>query len=146
LLVNKPLQIIGLASLIVVLVGCGPWHTDAGPTTAAPATPYVTVGSPDDISPSAAATPVGSAPTSSMAGATPVPEATPLIVRTAEDVTRISPAEAWQLLESSWALLIDTRSAEEYRTGHAADAISLPEAEAVRRYAELPTDRTLIFY
>lgn len=143
---NKPLQTIGLASLIVVLVGCGPSRTDAGSTTPAPTTPYVTVGSPDDTSLPPAAPPVGSPPATSTGGTTPVPAATPVIVRTAADVPRISPAEAWQLLESGWAVLIDTRSAEEYRAGHAADAISLPEADAAWRYAELPIDRTLIFY
>lgn len=74
------------------------------------------------------------------------PSATPVVVRTGNDVQRITPAEAKALLNDGAAILYDTRSARSYRTQHAAGAISLPEADVAARFSELPTDKALIFY
>ena len=51
-------------------------------------------------------------------------------------------AEAYSLV----GILYDTRSVEEYQALHAAGAVSFPEADMAARYAELPTDRALVFY
>ncbi len=69
-----------------------------------------------------------------------------MAIRSAEDVQRITPAEARPLLDSGQAILYDTRSAESYRTQHAAGAISFPEADVAARFNELADDKALIFY
>jgi photosystem II stability/assembly factor-like uncharacterized protein len=77
------------------------------------------------------------------APSTDVPVATP-----SDDVQLqfMTTAEAYSLVESGEGILYDTRSVEEYQTLHAAGAASFPEADMAARYAELPTDRALIFY
>jgi len=68
-------------------------------------------------------------------------------VISADDVQRISPREAKALLDSGEALLYDTRSADAYRSQHAAGAVSFPEPDLPARLDELPSDgRALIFY
>jgi hypothetical protein len=74
------------------------------------------------------------------------PSATPVVVLTADDVQRITVAEAKAFLDDGVAALYDTRPVEEYRAQHAAGAISFPEADVVARYGELPADKALIFY
>jgi rhodanese-related sulfurtransferase len=74
------------------------------------------------------------------------PAPTPEAVTSADDVRRISPAEARVLVEGGGALLYDTRSAASYGSRHAAGAISFPESEAAGRVGELPADKGLIFY
>jgi hypothetical protein len=80
------------------------------------------------------------------ASGTAVPSATPVGVVAVNDVQFVTAAEAYGLVEQSMAVLYDTRSVEEYQARHASGAISFPEADAVARYGELPTDRALIFY
>jgi rhodanese-related sulfurtransferase len=77
---------------------------------------------------------------------TVAPTATPLTVLSANDVQRITVAEARALVDSGNALLYDTRSLAEYRTLHAAGALSFPDSEMTARYDELPGDTALIFY
>jgi len=72
--------------------------------------------------------------------------ATPLLALTANDVQRITPVEARALLDNRLAVLYDARSAGEYRTQHAAGAISFPEADITARHSKLPADKALIFY
>lgn len=94
-------------------------------------------------------TPTSTPPPTAVPTAVPptiAPSATPVVVRTVQDIQRLAPAEAKELLDSGMAVLYDVRSAGEYRTLHAAGAISLPEANVVARYGELPTDRSLVFY
>ena len=67
-------------------------------------------------------------------------------IRSAGDVQRIAPADAKALLDDGTALLYDTRSLDEYRSQHAAGAISFPVGSEAARFSELPTDKTLIFY
>lgn len=68
-------------------------------------------------------------------------------VTSPDEVQRISPREAKALLDSGEATLYDTRSADAYRSQHAAGAISLPEEDLASRFDELPDDgRALIFY
>jgi hypothetical protein len=67
-------------------------------------------------------------------------------VTSKDEVRRISPAEARELVEAGEAVLYDTRSAQSYADRHAAGAISLPESEVPGRLGELPNDKILIFY
>ena len=68
-------------------------------------------------------------------------------VTDADDVQRIKPKEAKALLDSGEAVLYDTRSADAYRSQHAAGALSLPEEELGARIDELPDEETaIIFY
>ncbi|MEJ2735965.1 MAG: hypothetical protein P8189_20765 [Anaerolineae bacterium] len=72
--------------------------------------------------------------------------ATPVVVHSAEDILRITPAEAKELLDSGRAVLYDVRSEGVYRARHAAGALSFPASDMVARYGELPTDKSLVFY
>jgi rhodanese-related sulfurtransferase len=65
-------------------------------------------------------------------------------VSSAEDVQRISPAEAKALLDSGEAVLYDTRSADAYQAQHAKGAVSFPEEEAAARIDQLPDDGTAV--
>ena len=77
-----------------------------------------------------------------MAGPTAIPAA----ALTADDVRRITLANAKTLLENNEAVLYDVRSADQYQAQHAAGAISLPDSDVAARLNELPTDQALIFY
>jgi hypothetical protein len=79
------------------------------------------------------------------ATSTGLPAATP-DVRSAGDVQRIAPADAKALLDDGTAVLYDTRSLDEYRSQHAAGAISFPAGSETAQFGELPTDKSLIFY
>ncbi len=70
----------------------------------------------------------------------------PVIVRSADEVQRITPTEARPLLDSGQAILYDARSADSYSTQHAAGAVSFPEADVAARFSELPDDKALVFY
>ena len=75
-----------------------------------------------------------------------VPSATPVVVLTADDLQRITAAEAKALLDEGAAVLYDVRSVDSYRARHAAGAVSFPEADAALRHDDLPTDKALVFY
>ena len=132
---NKWLQMIALAGLVVLLVGCGTVDTE-------------TVQTAQVVQVSPTFTAKGPAPTDTLplATFTVAPSATPLVVRSAADVQCITPAEAKTLLDEGQAVLYDTRSAGSYHTQHAAGAVSFPEADVSARFSELPTDQALIFY
>jgi len=68
------------------------------------------------------------------------------VVRSTDEVQRITPAEAKPLLDDGQAILYDVRSADSYRTQRAAGAISFPEADVAARFGELPDDKALVFY
>lgn len=131
-----------------------PTNTSAPPTGEATATskpPSIIEGSPADVlSPTAQEPAVASPPpltaTSTATSPPAAPSATPVAVLTANDIQRISPAEAKALLDGGTAVLYDVRSENEYRALHAADAISFPEADTIARFSELPADKSLIFY
>ncbi|MGD9049434.1 MAG: hypothetical protein PVF77_15360 [Anaerolineae bacterium] len=165
---------LALVSLVVLLVGCGtpdiqPQQPDQAlrateaPTAmadalAAAASPPTDAPSPTVETPAPTVTPSPTAeeptskstlPATAVPTAVPpttAPSATPVLVRTVQDIQRLTPAEAKELLDSGMAVLYDVRSAGEYRSQHAAGALSFPEAEMVARYGELPTDRALVFY
>jgi hypothetical protein len=62
------------------------------------------------------------------------------------DVPRVSPPEAQQKSEQGQAVLVDVRGKALYDAGHAAGAISIPEAEMAARLGELPQDKQVILY
>jgi hypothetical protein len=62
------------------------------------------------------------------------------------DVPRVLPSEAQQKLEQGQAVLVDVRGKALYDAGHAAGAISIPEAEMAARLNELPRDQEIILY
>lgn len=126
MLMKKWLWMIIFTGLIVLLAGCG--ASDAGVEQAV----RVTSAPPTE----------GQAPSNTL----PPTAATPVAALTAKDVRRITLADAKSLLDKGTAVLVDARSVRAYNSGHAAGAISLPEAEVVARLSELPADKTLIFY
>ena len=137
---NKWLQMIALAGLVILLVGCGTVDTE-------------TVQTEQVVQVSPTFTAKGPAPTDTLPPATltappptVAPSATPLVVRSAADVQPITPAEAKTLLDEGQAVLYDTRLAGSYNTQHAAGAVLFPEADVSARFSELPTDQELIFY
>jgi hypothetical protein len=170
---NRTLGIVILTSLIALLAGCGATGAETDPSqqvsqatlaatatqpsptetlpptveslpTASPVAP--TTAEPTDTSaPPPTATVEVPSPTPE-ATATPIPSETPVTVLTSQDVRRISPADAKALLDSDGAVLYDARSAGEYRTRHAAGALSLPESEVAARFGELPAGKALVFY
>ncbi len=78
-------------------------------------------------------------------GATPAAEPQ-IVVESADDIQRITAADAKALLDSGEALIYDARSAAAYLQAHAAGAISFPAGEAAVRSSELPADKSLVFY
>ncbi len=125
---KKWLWMIILTGLIVLLAGCGASDTGTEQIVrVTPAPPAEEQAPSNTLPPTAATTPVAAA-------------------LTAKDVQRITLADAKSLLDNGTAVLYDARSARAYSSGHAAGAISLPEAEVVARFGELPADKALIFY
>ncbi len=69
-----------------------------------------------------------------------------VVVESADDIQRITAADAKALQDSGDALIYDARSEAAYQQAHAAGAISFPAGEAAARSAELPADKSLVFY
>ncbi|MGH7862521.1 MAG: rhodanese-like domain-containing protein [Candidatus Dormibacteraceae bacterium] len=66
-------------------------------------------------------------------------------------VWRISPLEAWELVQAGRAVLVDTRDRAQYDEMHALGAKSVPLAEIeaspnVPALAAISHDQTIIFY
>ena len=123
---KKWLWMITFTCLIVLLAGCGASDTGSEQVVRITPAPPAEEQAPSNTLPPTAATPVAAL--------------------TAQDVQRITLADAKSLLDNGTAVLIDARSERAYSSGHAAGAISLPEAEVVARFGELPADKALIFY
>lgn len=68
------------------------------------------------------------------------------IINTQDDVPRVSVGEAYQAVMAGEAVLVDTRSVEQFETQHAAGAISLPVSEVEARLGELDADIWYITY
>jgi rhodanese-related sulfurtransferase len=62
----------------------------------------------------------------------------------ARSIPGISPAEAWRRLQDEGATLIDVREPEEFATGHAEGAISIPLSVFSERYQEIMPDGDLL--
>lgn len=65
---------------------------------------------------------------------------------TAAALSRVSPDEAHQLMQTDEGVLYDVRSRAAYEALHAAGALSLPEAEALELIDTLPDDQLVILY
>ena len=61
-------------------------------------------------------------------------------------VERISADEAKAQLDGELALLVDVRSRDSYLKNHAANAVSIPEAELEAHLDDLAHDKALILY
>ena len=88
--------------------------------------------------PLASATPVAGA----LASPTPVAGA---FVSSA-DMPRITVPELKAKLDAGQAVVFDVRPQPAYAYKHIAGAISLPQGEVADRLAELPADKTAVFY
>ena len=84
------------------------------------------------------------------AGGEARPPATPGQANTAatpaDDVRRISVAEAHKEAQAGRAVFVDVRQKAEFDRGHIKGAVSLPRPEIQARSGELPRDKTLIIY
>jgi hypothetical protein len=70
----------------------------------------------------------------------------PKIVKSQDDVPRVSVEDAYRAVVEGEAVLVDTRSLESYQQGHAASAISLPVDDVEVRLGELDPARWYITY
>jgi hypothetical protein len=64
----------------------------------------------------------------------------------ADGARRLGPAELQEMLESGRAVVYDTRPRAAYDQEHIKGALSMPHEEVDARAAELPRDKTLVFY
>jgi hypothetical protein len=132
-----------------------PREPSVSPTATAAAPSATVTLIPTPVSPTATQT---IPPTAEEPVQTPFPTATPATTPlrsptaalgsplTAQDVQRITAADAKVLLDAGEAVLYDVRSVNEYARLHAAGARSFPESEAATRVDELPAAIALVFY
>ena len=52
------------------------------------------------------------------------------VIRSQDDIPRVSPQEAFEAMQSGQAILVDTRSRSDFDLSHAQGAINIPLAEA----------------
>ena len=83
--------------------------------------------------------------------ATGAPQKSPIIVTGATQADpssfpRISPADALKLYKENKAVFIDVRSNQSYTNQHIRGALNIPRSEIIRRYAEVPVQKTVITY
>lgn len=64
----------------------------------------------------------------------------------ADGIRRMGPEELRKLVEDGKVVVYDTRSKMSYEQEHIKGALSLPHEDAASRAAELPRDKTLVFY
>jgi len=79
--------------------------------------------------------------TTTTASTTPVPSAP-----VSDNVRRITLDETVGALNAGTAVLVDVRTEEQFKQGHAKGAIHIPEAQIVERMGELPFNKTIITY
>ena len=75
----------------------------------------------------------------------------PIVVNGATNVNpgsfrRISQADALNLYKQGKAVFIDVRSNTQYSLGHIKGALSIPGSQLVKRFAEVPMQKTVITY
>lgn len=135
---SRKMMLIVIVSLIVLLTGCVPVQQpdQQGSEPTEPAAE----GSPATSHPNPAPT---DQPTETPVPPTAVSEER---VLTAADVQRITPIDALELVTNGTAVLLDTRSLEQFNQAHIAGALSFPEASAAEYYPTLPSGMVLIFY
>jgi hypothetical protein len=64
----------------------------------------------------------------------------------ADGVRRVDAAELQKMVAAGGVVIYDTRSKMQYDEEHIEGALSLPQGETEARAAELPRDKTLVFY
>jgi 3-mercaptopyruvate sulfurtransferase SseA len=75
--------------------------------------------------------------------AAPAPAPTPV---NTDSVRRVPLAEAQQAVKDGKAVIVDVRSAADYKIAHVHGALSIPLAEIEQRSKELPRDSFIITY
>ncbi|MCJ7696129.1 MAG: hypothetical protein MUO40_12005, partial [Anaerolineaceae bacterium] len=68
------------------------------------------------------------------------------ILASQDDVPRVTVDEAYEAVSRGEAILVDTRSLENYQLSHAAGALSLPVGEVEARLGELDPTKWVITY
>lgn len=66
--------------------------------------------------------------------------------QSAQMFPRISMADARKMFQQGTAIFIDVRSNEQFGIGHIKGAINIPGSQIVRRFAEIPRNKTIITY
>ena len=79
------------------------------------------------------------------------PQSSPVVVsgaRTTNSASfpRISQADALKLYKEGKAVFIDVRSNQQYQESHIKGALSIPGSQVVKRFAEVPVQKTVITY
>ena len=64
----------------------------------------------------------------------------------ANNLKRISTADAHKQMRAGKAVFVDVRSAEQYRLGHIKGAINIPGSQLTSRLRELPFGKMVIAY
>ena len=64
----------------------------------------------------------------------------------ATSVRRISVAEARKQVTAKKAVIVDVRSAEQFKRGHIRGATNIPGSQLLSRFRELPFGKTIITY
>jgi rhodanese-related sulfurtransferase len=59
---------------------------------------------------------------------------------------RISQADAFKLYKEGKAVFIDVRSNQQYQVEHIKGALSIPGSQVVKRFSEVPLQKTVITY
>jgi rhodanese-related sulfurtransferase len=59
---------------------------------------------------------------------------------------RVSPQEAYKLMNANQAVLVDVRSNDSYTLGHIKGAINIPGSQLLARLRELPPGKTIVTY
>jgi 3-mercaptopyruvate sulfurtransferase SseA len=63
-----------------------------------------------------------------------------------DGVRRITVAELREAVDKGTAVIVDVRSAEQYKADHIKGALHIPETEVAARSGELPRDKTIVTY
>ena len=84
-------------------------------------------------------------------GTSSAPQKSPIIVSGARQADptsfpRITPADALKLFKENKVVFVDVRSNHSYTNQHIRGALNIPRSEIIRRYAEVPVQKTVITY
>ena len=63
-----------------------------------------------------------------------------------DGVRRVAVAELREALDKGAAVIVDVRSADQYKASHIKGALHIPEAEVAARSGELPRDKMIVTY
>ena len=89
----------------------------------------------------------GSATKSQVKPQTAKESTSPVAIATPSDgVRRVAVAELREALDKGAAVVVDVRSADQYKASHIKGALHIPEAEVAARSGELPRDKMIVTY